>query len=98
MAEQLQGYYESAAPDPSNVTSLYAEMVRSRDYGDHRFYPDYNQLRTLGDEWTMELANPLRSERAKKDIDTLLGRITFELVMRQNERINTELPDDFFAA
>lgn len=84
MSEKEQGYYEPAAPDPSNVTSLYAEMHRSRDYGDTRYYPDYGELRAIGDTWADELENPLRSERAKKDIDTK-RRITFELVRRQIE-------------
>lgn len=87
MTEKLEGYYEPAQADPSNVTSLHAEMLRSRDYGDKRYYPDYGDLRAIGDTWTDELRNPLRSERARRDIGKLTLRITFELVQRQEELI-----------
>lgn len=89
-----EGYYEPAVADKSNVTSLYAEMQRSRDYGDKRLYPDYHQLKPVGDRWAKELNNDLRSERAKGDIHLLLSRIAFELTMRQNEIIAEELPAD----
>lgn len=89
--EQDQGYYEPPVEDPSNVTSLHAEMLRSRDYGDSRFYPDYHELRTTGQYWAGELKDERRSERAKKDIYKLLGRISFELVCRQNDLIKEEL-------
>lgn len=85
MKEKEQGYYESAIPDPSNVTSLHAEMLRSRDYGDKRLYPDYGELRSIGDTWADERHNPLRSKRALGDIALLLNRVTFELVERQKE-------------
>jgi hypothetical protein len=93
MSEKDQGYYEPAIADPSNVISLHAEMVRSRDYGDKRYYPDYGELRAIGDTWADELDNPLRSERAKKQIQVLIGRITFELVSRQNDYISEEFAE-----
>lgn len=90
MTEKDTGYYEPAAPDPSNVISLHAEMLRSRDYGDKRVYPDYGELRAIGDTWADEQHNPLRSRRALGDIALLLNRISFELVARQEEYLKGE--------
>ena len=93
-----EGYYEPTIEDKSNVTSLHAEMQRSRDYGDKTRYPDYQELRAIGNLWSKELDNELRSERAKADIQLLLSRIAFELTMRQNEIIAMEVPDELLVS
>lgn len=83
--ETQQGYYEAPQPRVEDTPSLYAEMLRSRDYGDRSRYPNDEALRAMGDYWADQLHSPERSPRAKKEIDVLLGRISFELVMRQND-------------
>lgn len=83
--ETAQGYYEAPQPRPEDVPSLYAELYRSRDYGDEGVRPGDAQLRELGTYWTAQLSSEYRSPRAKKEIHTLLGRISFELVMRGKE-------------
>lgn len=88
--EKDKGYYEAPEAKPEDVPSLYAEMYRSRDYGDARVRPDDAELRSIGSYWTAELNSEYRSPRARKEIDLLLGRISFELVMRQNELLGLE--------
>lgn len=83
--DKEQGYYEAPTPRPEDVPSLYAELYRSRDYGDNRVRPADAALRELGCYWTGEMDSQYRSPRAKTEIHTLLGRISFELVMRGKE-------------
>lgn len=66
--------------------SLYGDMIRSRDFGEIKQYPT-DQLNQLGNYWKDQLQNPERSPRARKDIDRLLGRTVFELVMRNIDHV-----------
>lgn len=81
-----QGYYEAPSPRPEDVPSLYAEMLRSKDYGDTNFGYDGNKLRSLRDYWENELSSEYRSPRAKKEIHTLLGRLGFELLQQETKQ------------
>lgn len=85
--EKDQGYYEAPAPRPEDVPSLYAEMLRSRDYAENRY--DSQSLLALGEYWTHQLDSEYRSPRAKEDIHRLIGRISFELVMLGKDAYET---------
>jgi hypothetical protein len=78
---------------PGEARSLYGDMIRSRDFGDQRYFPDALAIRAIGNYWKDQLQNPERSPRARKEIDTLLGRITFELVGRQNDIVATSMAE-----
>lgn len=90
MSEQQpdQGYYDQEKV--GDERSLYGDLHRSRDFGEQDKWPDA-KLRELGTYWKEQLVSPERSARAKKEIDTLLSRTAFELVMRQNDIIKTSM-------
>lgn len=84
------GYHEAPGQRVDALPSLYAELYRSRDYGDARLGPGDARLREIGAYWTGQLENEYRSPRAKKEIDCLLGRISFELIMRQRDYLERQ--------
>lgn len=89
MSEQLeQGYYDQEKA--GDERSLYGDMHRSRDFGEQDKWPNAKLLE-LGAYWKEQLQSPERSPRAKKEIDILLSRTAFELVMRQNDIIRTSM-------
>lgn len=68
---------------PDNFESEYAALKRSRDYGDIRIFPNINELQRLGGYWKNEQNSPNRSARGKKEIDKIIGRLTFEVHSRE---------------
>lgn len=79
-----QGYVEQATPT-DGMRNLYSEMVRSRDYGDKRFYPEVSAIEDEAKYWIKELNAPERSPRAIADIHRLIARQVFEITMRGYE-------------
>lgn len=65
--------------------SEYGEMQRSRDFGDKRVYPDVGALRELHEYWTERRLDPDCNERSDGTIRLILGRLSFELTMREQE-------------
>lgn len=74
MSEKLQ----------TEVLSIQSELIRSRDYADTTQFPT-NYLETIGTYWSNEMSADHRSERSKQEIEVLLGRVCFEIAMRERE-------------
>lgn len=93
MSEKLQTTEFSVQGFPS-VPSLYREMYHSRDYADRDENSEYklnnHYLRMIGEFWALRKHDPDTSPRAVGDIDKLLGRVSFEMVMRNNEMNKSE--------
>lgn len=90
MSEKIedQGYYDQDRP--GDERSLYADMHRSRDfgewtrYGERRLYGT-EELCQLKNYWNEQLDNPERSPRARIEIGKLVVRAGFEIDSRQSE-------------
>lgn len=71
------------------VPSLYSETLRSLNYSDRdddgNYVHDNARLREVGNFWALRRHDPETSPRALGEIERLVGRISFELVMRQQE-------------
>jgi hypothetical protein len=78
---EKQAYIDQATPT-DGLRSLQGELLRSRDYGDERIYPDTDVLVEAGRYWSKELDSDQRSLRAKTDIERIISRIAFEIVQR----------------
>lgn len=68
----------------TEVQSIQSELIRSRDYGDTTQYPT-DHLEHIGQYWSAEKRSPWRSERCREEIEVLVGRVAFELTMRDRE-------------
>jgi hypothetical protein len=84
MSEKQQGYYDR--DKAGDERSLYGDMHRSRDFGEVKQWGT-GELYELGNYWKDQLGNPERSPRARKEIDLLIGRVAFELVMRNRDHV-----------
>ncbi|HET8884549.1 MAG TPA: hypothetical protein VFM68_03710 [Candidatus Saccharimonadales bacterium] len=83
--EQIVQTREKAPSKVNLRASLYEEMLQSRNYADKNAYPDIENLEQLEGHWQNAQSDPERSRRGIKQIDVLLGRIAFEIMMRKRE-------------
>lgn len=68
-------------PEYVPSTSLYGEMIRSRDYTGM----SHERLTLIGNYWSQELKSEERSPRAKVEIDKLLTRVAFEIMSQEKQ-------------
>ena len=93
MSEQLKTEVNEFSPQGFEpVPNLHWAMGETKDYADrnesNEYITSHEQLREIGNFWAIRRHDPETSPRALQDIELLIGRVSFELVMRQQELTN----------
>jgi hypothetical protein len=66
-------------------SSELGDLKHSRDFGDKRVYPNIQNLQETQEYWKERRLDPDANERSIAGIELILGRVSFELTMREQE-------------